>query len=345
MLARPVCRIAPRAARLVQTPQQSRFISASARMCQDQSSNRPNMNTSKPENKSSSSSQQGGQGSGINFTYVALGLVAVGGGYAIYKSQFAKEKLEEGKDRVAGKYMAHKASKEFEKAKEIIVNVAKEVGGKDLADKVAKMIDEARDTVQKLADNYPEAKAKMEKVAGSMAHGDAKDKLSKVAGAIGVGGIGKYISEFDNYKDALIKEAKKMGGDDVANKAGKVYEEAKSRIQKMASSIGENGIEKAAKDIDSTKEYLVKEIKKIGGDDLAKKADKLFDEAKDKIQKIASQIDDGNVISDSQYQMAKDFVVKEAEKLGGRDLAKKAGKMMDEAKEKIQKLAHEVKNQ
>ena len=230
------------------------------------------------------------------------------------------KKVEDTKDTVAGAYLTHKANQEFEKYKDIIVKVAKEVGGKDLADKVSKVIDEAKDAVTKMAGDM-----NVSQTAGK-AYRQGKDAIQTIS----EGGISKYIGEFDNVKDMVVKEAKKLGGDDLAKKAGKIFDEAKDKMSKL----------KDVKDLEGVKDYILKETKKVGGDDLVKQATKYLDEAKNTVQNVAGAIGQHGC-GDAEYEKVKDFVVKEAKQIGGDELAKKAAKLMDEAKETIQKIAKE----
>uniref|UniRef100_A0A914Y2A1 Uncharacterized protein n=1 Tax=Panagrolaimus superbus TaxID=310955 RepID=A0A914Y2A1_9BILA len=273
-------------------------------------------------NKGKPSSSSGG---GNSMMLIAAGVAVVAGGAAYW--MLGGKGVEGAKDKVAGHLLAHKANKEYENAKETIVKVATTLGGKDLAEKVTKVMDEAKEMVEKMA-NETNAKENIGK-----AYRQGKNMIDNIS----ENGITQYIGEFDNVKDFILKEAKKMGIDE--KKVTKVMDEAKDKVQKLVKNIGKDGIK--ADEIKNIQEYAVKEFTKLGGSgDLGKKATEYFEEAQDKLQKMAGSFGE-NGLSDKQFEKVKDFVVKEAEKIGGRDLAKKASKMMDEAKETIEKIAKE----
>uniref|UniRef100_A0AC34FNG6 Uncharacterized protein n=1 Tax=Panagrolaimus sp. ES5 TaxID=591445 RepID=A0AC34FNG6_9BILA len=328
MLARRICNtsfMACRTISIVQRQSQIRLINVSAlarkdvnnQMDQDKKVNSLNNDLNKGKPSSSS-------GGGNSMMLIAAGVVVAAG--AAYW-MFGGKGVEKVKDKAAGHLLAHKANKEYENAKETIIKVATTLGGKELADKVAKTMDEAKDMVEKMAS---ETNAK-ENI------GKAYRQGQNVIANISENGITHYIGEFDNVKDFILKEAKKMGIDE--KKVTKVMDEAKDKVQKLVKNIGKDGIN--ADEIKNIQEYAVKEFTKLGGSgDLGKTASKYFEEAQDKLQKMAGSFGE-NGLSDKQFEKVKDFVVKEAEKIGGRDLAKKAAKMMDEAKETIEKIAKE----
>jgi hypothetical protein len=259
---------------------------------------------------------------------VVGGAVAVGAAYYFMRSKNITS-VDDAKNHMAGAYVSHKANKEFENAKEVVLKVAKEIGGKDLADKVAKIIDEAKDAVAKYAGDMPNAQQTVGKV-----YRQGKETIDNIS----EGGIGAYVKEFDKIKDMVLKEAEKMGGKDMSKKAQQVFDQAKDKMSKIAT--GKMSITEYVKEYENVKDYVLKEIKKNGGDDLSKSATKYFDEAKDKLQSMAGAVGQGG-FGDKEFEKVKEYVVKEAEKLGGRDLAKKAAKLMDEAKETLQKIAAE----
>jgi hypothetical protein len=320
MLARRICNtsfMACRTMNIVQRQSQIRLINVSAlarkdmNMDQDKKVNNLNKDLKGPSSPPSGNN---------SMLFIALGVAAAAGG-AYY--MFGGKGIEGTKDKVAGHMLLSKANKQYEETKETILAVARTVGGKDLADKVAKILDEAKDMVEKMAGDM-NAKENIGKV-----YRQGKGMMDNIS----ENGITQYIGEFDNVKDFILKEAKKMGVDE--KKVTKVMDEAKSKAQNLIKNIGKDGIH--ADEIKNIQEYAVKEFTKLGGSgDLGKTATKYFEDAQNKLQKMAS-----NGISDKDFEKVKDFVVKEAEKLGGRDMAKKAAKLMDEAKEAIERIAKE----
>jgi len=328
-MLRRVCGTSVVTLKQLQCQSQVRLFNASAmalkdmNMDQTKQTNIPNP----PKGSSGSSGSSGAGGSNMTMPIMVVGGAAAAG--AAYYFMKGSKPVENAKDSVAGHLITHKANKEFENAKEVVLKVAKEVGGQELADKVAKLIDEAKDTVMKMAKdmNLPQNAGKV--------YRQGKEMYDNVSES----GIGDYVKQFDNVKDSLLKEAEKMGGKDLVKKATKTFDEAKDKISKL--SMGKGGISEYVKEYENVKDFVLKEIKKNGGEDFAKKATQTFEEAKNQMGSIASNIAK-NGLGDKEFEQIKQFVVKEAERIGGRDLAKKAAKMMDEAKETIQKIANEI---
>ena len=122
-------------------------------------------------------------------------------------------------------------------------------------------------------------------------------------------------------------------------------------------------LNKANKQFEETKETILTVARTIGGKDLANQVEKIIDEAKDMVEKMAGDMNAkeniGKVYRQGQNMMeniseggitkyigewdtVRDTLLKEAEKVGGKDMVTKVTKVLDEAKGRVQKLVKNI---